>query len=402
MIAFLAAACVATPCAFVGAQVQLGDGTTLPSATVIVQGGKIQAVGAELPVPEGAERIELEGKVLTPGLIEAQSQIGLFAVGLEASTVDHTLAGSAASPGLRVSEAFDPKSVWVPITREEGVTRLLISPTGGVLPGAGYAASLSGEFSDLPDPKAPVAFFASLNAAAVGGSRAAVWAFLRALLADARWYQANAAAYDAGKLTRPLAMRPEALRPLAPLLAAELPLVFEVNRARDILAALAFAKEEGLRLVIAGGAEAWRVAEALAEAKVPVILNPAEQQANGFDAVMARDDAATLLDAAGVPLILSAYTWDQNARRLRQVAGLAVAQGLAHGAALKAITQTPAQVFGQAGAGSLRPGADADFVIWSGDPFELSTVAERVFIGGVERSLDTRQRKLAERYLKTR
>ncbi len=380
-------------------RVEVGDGRALDDVTVVLANGKVVSVGSA-PAPSGAERIDGRGKVLTPGLLEVASTLGLNEVGMEEDTVDDGLSGTALAPGFRAADGFNPQSSWLPWVREEGLTSVVVAPSQGLLAGTGAWAPLTGSLDALPDSRAPVAMYGSVAsdaAAAAGGARGGTWLKLREAFADARAFGKNRAAFEQNR-SRPLALSPLHLEALQPVLAGKLPLVLAANRASDILAALAFAKEERVRLVVLGGAEAWEVAKPLAAAKVPVVLVPSDQVPGSFEALHARDDAAALLAAAGVPLVLSCS--DFQKRRLRQEAGLAVAYGLPRSAALSAITLGPARALGlDATLGTVEPGKRADVVLWSGDPLELSTVAEAVFIAGLKQPTATRQRALVERYL---
>jgi imidazolonepropionase-like amidohydrolase len=181
------------------------------------------------------------------------------------------------------------------------------------------------------------------------------------------------------------------------VLKGEVPLAIQANRASDLLAALRLADEFKLRLVILGGAEAWMVADELARRKVPVVIKPLTNIPS-FDAMNATLENAARLRAAGVTVAFSTFD-THRAGTLRQEAGNAIAHGLDPQDALRAVTLVPAQVWGIADkVGSLTPGKDADLVIWSGDPFELTTHAEHVFIRGREVPLTTRQTELLERY----
>jgi imidazolonepropionase-like amidohydrolase len=178
-------------------------------------------------------------------------------------------------------------------------------------------------------------------------------------------------------------------------------IVFDVDRASDIRQVISFAKREKLHLVIKGATEAWRVAPELAAAQVPVLLNPLDDLPESFDAVGATLENAARLQHAGVKI---AFTFDDpaphNIRRLRQAAGIAVAHGLPWEDALAAITRNPAEIFGVTAAnGSLARGRPADLVLWSGDPLEVTTLADRVFIQGVAQSMQSRQTELRDRYL---
>lgn len=386
-------------------RVEVGDGTVLEKATVVVaDDGRVLDVGPAAKVPPGAERIDGAGRVLTPGFIETQSQMGLTEVLMEETTNDHGFTSTTPepTPGLRAADGFNPFSVRIPITREEGVTTVITSPTGTLLYGLGYVVDLTGTPDSAPDPRAPVALFGGISehdTAAAGQSRGGLWLKLRGILDDARFFQRNRAAFDRGD-ARELGLPRAHLEALLPVVDGKLPLVLVAHRASDILAAIQLKREEKIDVIVAGGAESWKVREALAEAKVPVIYQPSIQGPRAFETLLARDDTAALLEQAGVTLILSAgEDWDENSRRLRQEAGIAVAHGLDRDAALRAMTDTPARVFGWRDRGRVAKGRRADLVLWSGDPLELSTVAERVWIAGRPMSLDNRQRELAKRYL---
>jgi imidazolonepropionase-like amidohydrolase len=395
----LTASLVATPIAIENVRVEVGDGTVLDATTVIIDKGRIDFVGLT-DIPDGAERIDGRGKVLTPGLIDVLTQLGLTEIGLENATNDNEMK-SPVTPGFRAADGFNPRSIRFAIEREEGVTSAITSPTGTLLYGTGAWIDLSGKVSAMPDPTRPAAMFGGVtvgDASDAFGSRGGLWLRLREVFEDVRYYMANRAAFQKGD-ARELSLGPVHLEAMIPVVEGKLPLVLYVHRAGDIQAALRFAREQKVKLVIAGGKQAWTVAKEIAAAGVPVILRPSEQAPMSFDSVGARDDAAAILAKAGVKVIISAADWDQNVRRLRQEAGTAVANGLPRLAALRAITASPAEVFGRAGEiGTVAAGKRANLVLWSGDPLELSTVAERVWIDGASLPFDNRQRQLAERY----
>jgi imidazolonepropionase-like amidohydrolase len=260
---------------------------------------------------------------------------------------------------------------------------------------------LTGTLAGAPDASRPAAMFGGISgneADSHRGARGGLWLALREIFDDVRFFMKNRASFDKNDARR-LALGRVHLEALIPVVEGKLPLVLYVHRAADILAALRFAREQGVRLVIAGGLEAWTVAKQLAAANVPVLMKPSEQVPGSFDQLAARDDAATLLHRAGVRVVLSAVEWDQNIRRLRQEAGTAVAHGLPHAEAVRAITSRPAEVFGKAAElGTVSAGKRANLVLWSGDPLEIQSAVERVWIDGVAMPLDNRQRELVERY----
>ena len=187
------------------------------------------------------------------------------------------------------------------------------------------------------------------------------------------------------------------LEALQPVLRGELPVVAVANRRSDIETALRIAREYRLRLILAGGAEGWMISDKIAAANVPVLVQPLDNIPT-YDALGIRYENAALLAKAGVRVILM-ETDTHNARNLRQQAGNAVAYGMSWEQALRAITLTPAEVFGVSQTyGSLEPGKVANVVVWSGDPFEFSTAVEHVFIRGREIPLRSRQTELLERY----
>ncbi len=160
-------------------------------------------------------------------------------------------------------------------------------------------------------------------------------------------------------------------------------------------------RRNSLKPVIVGGAEAWVVASDLAKAKVPVILDPLVNLPASFDRIGARLDNAALLNRAGVKVAFTLMEDPtQRARRIRQVAGNAVAHGLPPDVALAAITATPAEIFGLgASRGRIAAGQVADLVLWTGDPLEVTTVAEQVWIAGASVEMKSRQTELRDRYV---
>lgn len=394
----------AVPTAITNITVLDGKGAKLEHALVLLRDGRIEKIDTDGDAPTGYEIVDGTGKILTPGLIEARAQLGVIEVGLEPSTRDHQLTNSGAvHPDFRAYEGYNPASARIAVAREEGVTHAVIAPFGGIVAGPGAFVALDGRLDRLPDESDEVAIFGRVGEFAVdqaGSSRGGVWRVLRRLFDDARYYAKNRQKVDSGASTRPLSVSNLGLAALGPVLEGKLPLVLRANRASTVLRALKFAESQNIRIVIADGIEAWQVAPQLAKAGVPVVLRPSDQEPATFARLAARDDAATVLRASGVTVVLSAWEWGNNIRRLRQEAGRAVREGLAPEEALIAVTSAPATLYGRGAThGSVEAGKSASLVLWTADPFELSTIAERIWIDGREQSLDTRQRQLANRYL---
>ena len=248
--------------------------------------------------------------------------------------------------------------------------------------------------------RSPAAMFAVLGEQGshlAGGSRAAALLRLKEAFQDALDYAANRKAYDAGD-RRSYALSRLDLEALLPVVRGQLPLVVAVDRASDIETVLRFGREWKLKLILSGATEAWKVAGQIAAAKVPVLVSPMEDRPDSFESLGATLENATRLHKAGVTLAFA--TGDaHNARNLKQAAGNAVANGLPWDAALEAITAAPARIWGIADHyGTLEPGKDADVVIWDGDPLELTTFADAVFIRGREMPMKSRQTELRDRY----
>ena len=378
------------------------SGAPIERGTVLIRGRQIAAVGASVPVPAGATVIDAAGKIVTPGFIESDTQIGIVEIPLGADgTDDQSSTDKDLSAAFDVVDSFNGESTVIPVTRVEGITRAVVAPSGSghVILGQGALFDLSGAM--VPDSivKAPVAMFANLGeagAASEGGSRASAMLRLREALQDALDFARNRLAWSTAQ-RRPYARGRLDMEALGPVVRGELPLAINANRASDLLAAMRLADEFHLKLVLMGAAEGWRVSSELARRKVPVVVKPLTDIPS-FDALGATLENPARLSKAGVTLVLSSFD-THNARNLRQEAGNAISYGLDRDAALRAVTLEPARVWGVSDRlGSLDVGKDADVVVWSGDPFELTTGPEHVFIAGREMSKDTRQRQLFEKY----
>jgi imidazolonepropionase-like amidohydrolase len=388
--------------AIVNARVLPVSGPAIERGTVLIRGAQIAAVGADVQVPAAARVIDGAGKVVTPGWMDSGNQIGIVEIPLSAEgTADEATTDNRVSAAFNVVDSFNPNSTVVPVTRVEGITRALVTPasTGNVLVGQGAVVDLGG--THVPDsvtraPAVMVALLGEAGAGVAGGSRSTAILRLREILEDARDYGVNRAAYNSAR-RRDYARPRLDLAAMQPVLRGEVPLGIQANRASDLLAAMRLADEFNLRIVLIGAAEGWMVAGELARRKVPVVVK-ALTNLPTFDSLGSTLENPGRLSRAGVTVALAVFDTHRT-RTLRQEAGNAIAYGLDRDAALRAVTLAPAEMWGVADRyGSLDAGKDADVVVWSGDPFELSTTAERVFIKGLEVPKDTRQQQLFERY----
>jgi imidazolonepropionase-like amidohydrolase len=383
--------------AIVGGTVHPGNGPAVENATVIIDGQKIQAVGAGLAVPAGATVIDAKGKIVTPGLFDPYTRLGLVEIEQIDDTNDVDAGGDPIRAAQRATDSYNPDSQVIAVQAAHGITTVLAAPGGGLISGQAAIFDLNHEATDTGLAAAAVGQPVSIGGAG-GTSRGALLLTLREVLDDAAQYAKNRAAWEKGQF-RDFAGGASRLdlEALQPVLAGKEPLLVTVHRRSDILAVLDLAAELKIKVVLVGAAEAWQVAARLAKEKIPVIIDPVENAPESFDMLGARADAAALLEKAGVPVMLSTFS-SHNVRKLRQWAGNAVREGMTHAGALTSITARPAEVFGLKDHGTLAAGQVANVVVWSGDPFETTTIAERVFVRGAPSGDDHRQKRLLNRY----
>ncbi len=388
------------------------DGT-LENATVVIENGRISAVGTNVSIPPDAEQIDASGRIVTPGLFSAMGQLGLSEVGAVQATNDATQRGADYSAGFDVSEAYNRRSIVIPIQRVDGITRALIAPRASssadtqgnasqVLSGLASVVQLGDSDSFLTrHGVAIVANLGDAGGALAAGSRAQAVQRLRAAFNDARDYRQNKSAYERGDW-RDYSISAADMDALIPVLEGDRALVFNVNRASDIEVVISLASDYSIDAIIIGGAEAWMLADALAAAGVAVIIDGTANLPGDFDAINARLESAAILANAGVRVAFGAGSQTHQARNITQSAGNAVANGMDWDDALRAITLAPAEMYGVANeVGSIEAGKAADIVIWSADPLETSSYPDQVYIQGEAIPMESRQTLLRDRYLQT-
>lgn len=397
-----------------GSRAHLPDGPK-DDITAVLADGTIAALGTEiagLSAPgdggitwNGREcaYVDGEGKQLSAGLVEAHSTLGLVEIGLEPGTRHNDAGGDTpVRAHVRVLDGYDPLSSLIPVARREGVTAAVLQPSGGSFSGTAAGVRLAGVTQSDAVVRDAVGRDVGREAAvranlAVGASFAGRLAHLRSVLSEARNYSRDARGWRSGLGTRASAPPEESLVALVAVLNGELPLIITADRASDLEVLADFAKEQGVRLVIEGAAEGWLVADRLADADIAVVIDPFVYGAGGFEQLHGRKDNGALLSAAEVPVMISTRS-GHSARKLRQLAGNAVRGGMSHEDALAAITAVPAQVYGLGPRGRLTTGQAADVVLWTGDPLEVTSWADAVWIGGVPQTLESRQTRLYDRY----
>lgn len=401
-----------------GARVVTLAGPPLPQATVVIEEGKIAAVGPEVAIPAGAEVIDGQGLQVYPGIFDAVTQIGLEEIPAVRATVDTVELGRF-NPELVAADAVNPTSEHIFVTRADGITHVLTVPglgrfAGGenLLGGQASAIELDGWTNQqmvLQRAVALVVNWPSLetrrfNPETFQASERPFAEVRREYerrvneLADwvekAQHYAQAMQQLPAGSFPRDLK-----LEAMVPYVLGQKPLLVFANRARDIRNAVAFAERYHLKMILAGGAEAYRVKDRLSRDHIPVVLGstlaaPPEED-DPYDRL--RTQPAELL-AAGIPICLASFG-TSDSRRLPQYAGTAVGFGLSWEDGVKAITLYPAQIFGLSQQlGTLEPGKRANLVVTDGDLLEIARQVRYVFIDGHPVSLDNRQLELYRKY----
>lgn len=388
--AFLSQSTRAETLLITNGNVLIGDDSPASQLDILVEDGRIETVAEDLSSVDADRVIDANGRVVTPALFAGITAAGLSEIGMVYEAVDsrlNELYTGLMHPEFDVRRAYNPHSTVVPVTRVEGYGYSLLMAAFGdrTIAGQGSLVRFDGGFDSFEGKTTIYVNVDGYSGNKIGGSRAAHWMLLESAFEELSVDDEDLTLISAsGKATLKTVRRNGLF-------------VFRANRASDILQTLRFSREHNLKPIISGGQEAWIVRDELARSGVPVVLNALDNLPGSFDGLGARLDNAALLYEAGVTVLLTSGE-THNARKLRQVAGNAVANGLAYGAAVEAITSLPAEVFGGKPR-MIAPGLQADLVIWSGDPLDVNSAADQVIIGGVLDSMKSRQTQLLERYL---
>jgi imidazolonepropionase-like amidohydrolase len=346
------------------------------------------------------------GKILTPGIISTDTEIGIVEIGALSVTRDDS--SNLYQIGFSIYDAFNPNSVLIPWNRSNGITSTLTlpqntnSPIGGL--GSFFILDSKLEISGSKDV---------VMIGRVGGSgsesRAETFAIIEDLLefassidsSDMKSYKEIAELIDDSPIASTMELHPRDLKALYKLVNDGLPLIIKANRASDILKLIKLKETYDLNLIIMGAQEAGLVASKIAENKIPLIINPINNIPESFDELGANIELAGKLEDLGITLMFNAPR-DHNYHLIRQGAGVAVANGMSYAGALKAITLSPVEVFNLGNRGEIASGKIADLIIWDADPLEPSSMPEKVFINGKDIDLTSRMSRLTERYTKNK
>jgi imidazolonepropionase-like amidohydrolase len=411
LFANMAIPALAQDIAITNARLVIGDGSApVSGGTVVIRGGKVVAAGAGVSVPSGVESVDAGGKWVTPGIVAGFSRVGLVEVDAVDGSNDRSAPKSRYSAAIDIAPALNPKGSPVAVNRADGVTRALVFPgdNGMLFHGQGAVVDLGDDLNMVTRARAfQFVSFGEAGADHAGGSRAATFLLFREQLLAAREYQRK----DLADVSADALLQRADVEALLRVIEGRDRLFVRVDRASDIINVLRLRSElPQMKLVLVGATEGWMVAREIAVAGVPVLVSALTDLPGNFEQLAATQSNAGRLKAAGVDITIGVFD-DDDAHKLGytlQYAGNVVAltrvpgaTGLSWDAAFAAITSAPARAAGVDDMiGSLRPGRVGDVVIWEGDPLELASAPNAIWIDGKRQSLQTRQDRLARRYMR--
>jgi imidazolonepropionase-like amidohydrolase len=387
-------------------------GAQIPNGTVVIAGGKIQAVGANVQGPQGATIIDATGLFVYPGMIDSGTQLGLTEIGSVPGSTDTREIGDFNPQDVALT-AVNAHSELIPVSRVNGITTVITSATGALMSGTAALMDLWGWTPDEMAIKPRVAQVMSYPSAFGGGGRGGFGGrpqgdgsetasrqvrAMRDFLADARSYADVKAKLATGAAVPNAPRVNQAMESLIPAIRGEMPIIFDVSSIDQIRGVLTLADSFKLKVILRGARDAWRVADTLAARQIPVIVGPTTQAPGAddpYDAIYAEPGA---LVKAGVKIAFQTSS-AADVRKLPYNAALATAYGLDMDEAIKAVTINPAQIFGVADKyGSLEPGKIANVIVTTGNPLDVRSTVKYLFIRGDAVPLTDRHTKLYEQF----
>ena len=395
-------------------------GPPIEDGTVVIHQGKIAAVGAGVPIPAGAQVIDAKGLQVYPGLFDPVTQMGLSEIGAVNATVDTTETGSF-NPDVTAATAILPSSAHIPVTRASGITEVIAAPASGgfdsrgasnLVGGQASAIHLSGWTAEEMLINKHAAMVVDWPGIETRSFDFSTFSIKEKPFADAKKEydkQVNELAdyveqarHYAQALQSPGTgfQRDVKLEAMGPVVRGEMPLLIFADRARQIRDAVEFCDKQKLKIILAGGTEAWKEKDLLRSKSVPVILRPTlgepPEEDDAYDRLLTQPEE---LRAAGIKIAFGSFD-NSFARRLGQNAANAIAHGLPYEEGLKAVTLYPAQMFGlDAQLGTVETGKTANLIVTNGDPLEVTTDIRYLLIKGQLTSTDNKQKALYEKYL---
>ena len=395
----------------VGATIHPVSGPDIASGTIVVRDGKIVSISPGAAPEPGTPVVDGKGRHVYPSLFPPMTVLGLEEIDAVRATVDKKELGDI-NPAARADIAINYDSELLPVARSGGILVAGVTPIGGIIAGTAVVTKLDGWTREDATLKAPAAITvywpdlrinrsvtASQSVKRQEKTRDEELERLKKAFRDARAYgKARAAEKSAGVPKHDFDPRLEALQPA---LDGTIPVVVNADRLAQIRDAVKWAAEEKLRLVIWGGADAWRMADELAKAGIPVILeSPLALPVRPDDPYDAQLAGAAALDRAGVRVAFNDGGSDaSNVRNFPQLAAMAVAFGYPREKAVAALTLEPARILGMDGRiGSLEPGKDATLILTDGDILDLRSRVVAAYLDGRPLDLTDKQKRLYERY----
>lgn len=371
---------------------------------VLIEDNKISRVSSSNM--RGDKVIDATGKILTPGIIATDTDIGIVEIGALSVTRDDS--SDLYQIGFSIYDAFNPNSVLIPWNRSNGITSAMTlpqntdSPIGGL--GSFFVLDSNLQVSGIKD---------NVMIGRVGGSgsksRSETFAVIEDLLEfasslnlkDMESYKDIADLIDDSPIAESMDLHPRDIKALYNLVNDDLPLIISANRASDLLKLIDLKLKYDLNLIIMGAQEAGLVADKIAKNNIPLIINPINNIPESFDELAANIELAAYLEKQGITLMFNAPR-SHNFHLIRQGAGVAVANGMSYAGALRALTSSPVEVFNLGDRGEIVAGKVADLIIWDADPLEPSSMPEKVFINGKDIDLTSRMTRLTDRYIKNK
>jgi imidazolonepropionase-like amidohydrolase len=394
-----------------GATIHPVSGPDIPTGTIVFEKGKITAVGNSVAIPNGAEVVDVTGKHVYPGLISANAALGLTEISAVRATIDTAESGEI-NPNARTATTINPDSELIPVARANGLLTALAVPEGGILSGQSAVLRMDGwtpEEMTVRSPAATHLRWPDLTIDRDPGAPKSAEDQQKEIDKDLKKirdaFKIARAYWQARKSPSPPADFKSDLRweALMPVFDGKLPLFVHAETLAQIEAALAWAKEAQLKIVLVGGHDAWRIASRLKESDTSVIVALSTalplRRDDGYDDAFS---TAAKLKEAGVRYCIATdgrRSEPAHDRNLPYEASMAAAFGLPKDEALKAVTLYPAQILGVADQlGSLETGKSATIIVTSGDPLDFPTKIEAAYIDGRKIDLSNRQTRLRDKY----
>jgi len=384
------------PIALVGGTIHTLAGDVIENGTLLFEEGKITAIGTNVNVPSGARTKDVSGKHIYPGLIDSYNQMGIYEIGAVGMTVDVNEQGSI-NPNILPERAFHPESRHIGIARSAGVLTSVTSPGGGIISGQSSAMKMDGWAWDEMTLKSGTGLIVNWPNPGSDNYEDNLRR-VKDAFADAKAYRTAREAMNAGEAQRhDLDTRWEAM---IPVLNGDVPVVVNASEVRQIQDAITWSEEEGVRLIILGGADSHLVTEHLKTKQIPVIITSVLTSSNrDWESYDARYSLPSKLHEAGVQFAIAGGSSAPYAHRLPYEAGAAAAFGLDADIALRALTTYPATILGlDDRIGTLEVGKDATLLITTGNPIEYSTQIDQVYVEGRESDMMDMHRQLYQKY----